>query len=69
MTIPWLWPMVPAGTGPWMFLGGMCYLVGTVFLINDSRVRHFHAVWHLLVIAGTTCHFLGILSAVASAAN
>ncbi len=67
ITIPWLWPHVPPGTGPWMFAGGMFYLVGTIFLINDARVRHFHTVWHLLVIAGSACHFLGILSAVASA--
>jgi hemolysin III len=69
ITIPWLWSMVPAGTTPWMFLGGLCYLAGTIFLINDSRVRHFHAVLHVLVIAGSACHFLGILSAVARAAG
>jgi hemolysin III len=69
ITIPWLWNVIPAGTGPWMFLGGAFYLVGTFFLINDARVKPFHAIWHLLVIAGSACHFLGILSAVASAAN
>jgi hemolysin III len=69
ITIPWLWREIPAGTSPWMFLGGIFYLVGTIFLVNDARVRHFHAIWHLLVIAGSACHFLGILSAVASAAN
>jgi hemolysin III len=67
ITIPWLWNDVPTGTTLWMFLGGVCYLLGTVFLMNDSRVRHFHAVWHVLVIAGSACHFLGILSAVAQA--
>jgi hemolysin III len=69
VTIPWLWPFVPAGTGPWMFAGGICYLVGTIFLMNDARVRHFHAVWHILVIAGSACHFLGILESVARAGN
>ena len=69
VTIPWLWPLVPAGTGPWMFVGGMFYLVGTIFLINDARVRHFHAVWHVLVIAGSACHFLAILESVARAGN
>jgi len=69
ITIPWLWNDVPVGATLWMFLGGVCYLVGTIFLIHDARVRHFHAVWHLLVIAGSACHFLGILSSVASAAN
>jgi len=69
ITIPWLWNVIPAGTGVWMFLGGACYLAGTIFLINDSRVRPFHAIWHLLVMAGSTCHFLGVLSALAMAAS
>lgn len=69
ITIPWLWNSIPAGTGPWMFAGGLFYLVGTIFLLNDSRVRPFHAIWHLLVIAGSACHFVAILSAVARAAN
>lgn len=47
----------------WLVLiGGLCYTLGTVFLFMDGRVRHFHAVWHLLVIAGSTCHFFAILN-------
>jgi hemolysin III len=68
LTIPWLWNSVPAGTGPWMFAGGLFYLAGTIFLINDVRWRPFHAIWHLLVMAGTTCHFVAILWAVAHVA-
>jgi len=49
----------------WMLVGGVCYTLGTVFLMNDERFRMFHAVWHLLVIAGSTCHFLAILMFVA----
>ena len=41
----------------WMLIGGLCYTVGTIFLVNDHRVRHFHALWHLFVIAGSACHF------------
>jgi len=37
--------------------GGMCYTIGTIFLALDRRVRYFHALWHLLVIAGSMCHF------------
>jgi hemolysin III len=69
IVIPYLWHAVPAGTTIWMALGGACYLVGTFFLIYEARARHFHAVWHLLVIAGSTCHFLGILAAVARASG
>lgn len=45
----------------WMLVGGVCYTVGTLFLIFDGRVRHFHAVWHVCVIAGSACHYCGIL--------
>lgn len=69
ITIPWLWNLMPAGVGMWMFIGGAFYLAGTIFLINDSRMRPFHAIWHLLVMAGTACHFLGIMAAMAHAAG
>lgn len=50
----------------WLMLsGGVCYLLGTLFLFYDARVRHFHAIWHVLVIAGSVCHFLGIMHSVA----
>ncbi len=41
--------------------GGLCYTVGTVFLTFDTKVRYFHALWHLFVIAGSYCHFLVIV--------
>jgi hemolysin III len=45
----------------WMLVGGMCYTIGTLFLTYDMKGRYFHAVWHLLVIAGSACHYLAIL--------
>jgi hemolysin III len=61
MSAPALMTTLPLGAFIWMLIGGACYTVGTVFLMNDERVRHFHAVWHLFVIAGSACHFVGIL--------
>lgn len=52
--------LVPGGLLWAMFYGGMCYTLGTFFLQRDERVPYFHAVWHLLVIAGSVFHFLGI---------
>jgi hemolysin III len=69
LAVPSMVHSVPLMIGGWMLVGGLCYTFGTLFLIFDARVRHFHAVWHLLVIAGSACHFLGIFSAVASAAH
>lgn len=52
--------LLPGGLMWWMFYGGVCYTVGTLFLRRDDRVPYFHAVWHILVIAGSACHFWGI---------
>lgn len=51
--------LAPAGLGVWMLAGGCCYSLGTIWLHNDHR-PYFHVVWHLLVIAGSACHFLAI---------
>jgi len=52
---------VPAAVTGWLLLGGACYTVGTVFLACDAKFPFFHAVWHVLVIAGSACHYVGIL--------
>jgi hemolysin III len=67
IAVPMLRQTVPVDSTMWMLVGGACYLFGTFFLFFDTRVRHFHAVWHLLVIAGSLCHFLGIWQSVALA--
>lgn len=62
---PPLLRLVPAAALWWMLIGGVFYTVGTAFLIYDEKVFHFHAVWHLFVIAGSACHFVAILFFVA----
>jgi hemolysin III len=61
VAIPTLLTMLPLEALWWMMLGVACYVLGLVFWLNDRRVKHFHAVWHVLVIAGSTAHFWGIL--------
>jgi hemolysin III len=61
MSAPALSTTLPLGAFVWMLIGGACYTLGTIFLVNDERVRHFHAIWHIFVIAGSACHFIGIL--------
>ena len=41
--------------------GGLAYTLGIVFFALDSRMRYGHFVWHLFVVAGTTCHFFAVL--------
>lgn len=44
----------------WLALGGVFYTVGIIFFAFDTKVRHFHGVWHLFVIAGSLLHFVAI---------
>lgn len=41
--------------------GGAAYTVGAAFFLADHRIRYGHFVWHLFVLAGSTCHFLAAL--------
>jgi hemolysin III len=61
ISLPWLFHTLPVELMGWIIAGGLSYSVGALFLINDHRVRYFHAMWHTLVIAGTTCHYIAIL--------
>jgi hemolysin III len=45
----------------WLVAGGVAYTVGAVFFMLDSRLRFGHLVWHLFVLAGSTCHFFAAL--------
>ena len=69
IAVPALWHSAPTGAIVSMIAGGLCYTIGTLFLVYDERVRHFHAAWHLFVIAGSACHFLGILVFVVHGGN
>jgi hemolysin III len=46
----------------WLVAGGIFYTVGLIFFRYDSRVPYFHAAWHVCVIAGSACHYFGILN-------
>ena len=41
--------------------GGLAYTLGVAFFTLDSRLRYGHFVWHLFVVAGTTCHYFAVL--------
>lgn len=45
----------------WLLAGGLCYSAGVVFYSLDRKVRYGHAVWHVFVLAGSTCHFFAVL--------
>jgi len=41
----------------WIVAGGVAYSAGTWFLMNDER-RFHHAIWHLLTMLGSACHYV-----------
>lgn len=43
----------------WLLWGGIAYTVGMGFFAA-RRVPYCHFVWHLFVLAGTTCHFVAV---------
>jgi hemolysin III len=58
----WLWNVMPTGLFAAMYLGGICYTLGLVFFHYDARIKFCHVAWHLAVIAGSACHFYGIIT-------
>jgi len=51
---------VPPG-GLWLLLaGGLCYTLGVAFYLW-RKLRYHHAVWHVFVLGGSTCHYLAVL--------
>ena len=45
----------------WLVAGGAIYTAGIGFFLFDEKVRHFHGIWHLFVLAGSICQFISIL--------
>lgn len=56
-----LYTQLPPSGLAWLLAGGLSYTVGVAFFAADSRVRYAHFIWHLFVIAGTSCHYFAVL--------
>jgi hemolysin III len=44
----------------WLGAGGMAYTLGIIFFALD-RLRYFHALWHMFVLAGSMFHYFAVL--------
>ncbi len=53
--------LVPITGFLWLLAGGLSYTAGVIFFATDSRLRFGHLIWHLFVMAGTTCHYFAVL--------
>lgn len=62
--VVWLLPDLAASLPPdglaLLVAGGLCYTVGCVFYVL-KKIRYMHTIFHLLVLAGSVCHFFAIL--------
>lgn len=54
-----LWYALPHAGFALLLAGGICFTVGAVFYAMKT-VRYTHAIWHLWVVAGATCHCVAI---------
>ena len=48
------------GTGI-LITSGAFYTFGIIFYVFDSKVTHFHGIWHLFVMAGSALHYSTVL--------
>jgi hemolysin III len=56
---------IPVAALFWLVAGGVAYTTGVLFFVNQ-RLRYSHFIWHLFVLAGSSCHFLAVLSCCAT---
>ena len=54
---------VPSTTLLWLLAGGLFYSAGVIFYVW-KRLPYSHAVWHVFVLAGSTCHYFAVLRSV-----
>jgi hemolysin III len=52
---------IPSAALFWLVAGGVAYTTGVLFFVNQ-RLRYSHFIWHVFVLAGSSCHFLAVLS-------
>ena len=55
-----IWELVPVPGIVLILAGGLAYTGGLAFFAARS-LRYGHFIWHLFVLAGTTCHFFAVL--------
>jgi hemolysin III len=51
---------IPTGGLIWLAAGGVTYTVGVIFY-SLNQFPYAHAVWHVFVLVGSTCHFFAVL--------
>ena len=51
---------LPPGGFALLLAGGLFYSLGVIFYVRRT-MRWHHAIWHVFVIAGSICHYFGVM--------
>ncbi|MDC7124001.1 MAG: hemolysin III family protein [Spirochaetales bacterium] len=43
-----------------ILVGGACYTLGVIFFKLEGKLKYCHLGWHLMVLAGSICHWVAI---------
>jgi len=43
----------------WLVAGGMAYTIGAI-LYSIKKIKFNHAIFHILVLIGSVCHFVSV---------
>ena len=62
--VRFIFQMIPRDGLMWMFVGGLFYTLGTIFLVMDRKQYHFHAIWHIFVMLGSGFHVYAVWSCI-----
>ena len=57
--------LIPVGGLLLLLAGGLFYSFGLIFYAW-KRLRFHHAIWHLFVLAGSSCHYIAVYSHIIS---
>jgi hemolysin III len=50
---------LPFGGLIWLILGGISYILGAI-LFSIKKIKFNHAIFHMLVLLGSFCHFISV---------
>jgi hemolysin III len=53
--------VMPVGGLALIVAGGALYMAGVYFLTHDEKVPYYHAVWHVLVVSASICHYCAVM--------
>ncbi|NEW04939.1 hemolysin III family protein [Paenibacillus sp. SYP-B3998] len=43
----------------WLVFGALLYIIGVLFFLWRS-LKYHHAIWHVFVLGGSSCHFIAV---------